>query len=986
MEDVPAALADILPMLPCISSLVEKLPLGEWPLPVDTRKDAADLVELLDYVTSVWQHARSSKCSAETQTETVTSLLAADIAEDLPRGSRAHWLGPLQKQFAGKSDRIPAVLNAFVKQHSEEIQNRTVAALTQDTKYVFAQGVLANLREGFLLLSTNCKSAINRQVRMATAAMVCGSNFAENDISAWKVGQYLGLRSNVVEAGLIGRQNLIRGAALSNTEREKLKLLDNVCESPRQLTTRLSDSVRELARKFWLSSENTRVSPCKKDVILARDVSGAVEVPRRMVSKHWLEVSQLTLFRRFQLANPHLKIGVRSFERCKPHNVVRIRRRDNISCCCRYHEDMRMVLGGFHKAREALHSGCLCLNAACCPRVTWKAGSKRMRIEGTELTCGIIEVGTSTSTFAESLLCPRPGDTHRIECLLGTCADCGGLSNLKLCESELSSDLLFPWSCYETVDIGRVNEEGKPIRRLQFVQRSTTMLHLVHKLQILLLGHAPGKSNNCRCKGTFVVNTAPANQPQTLEVRDFNGVGGCPFLRPYAYHTFMALHQHRQYRRCIEELPLGHCCLVFDFSENHKLNIPRAAQSMHWVVKQATILVCVLWRHAELSVDGIESTLEKPTIIKDYLYWISDDGHHDHHFIAYMRKTVIEDYFLGRGLKKPVFLHEWADGCAAQNKCAPGFHDVATSKAEWHLGVPCQRNFFETAHAKGEQDAAGAHVKHAAATAVISEADKWYAKILDAKDLYNFCLDRLTRRADCSFAKARASFNARFFYFVPEDPLHEEEGGLRAVDRSATPSFRSVDGTQRMHSVRAGVGEGQLLFRDRTCYCTHCYAQCALPIPSSEGCLESLRVDAWRDVVLRLEGGEQGNPAQLLVDTYGLGLSLEVRRGSTFAVRRAPGDNAHLYYLVKALSTSKQVGWEGATDDYGVVHGSEAWVISGRYYEWKDELERDGYTLDTTRKCLVPSEAVVCSDVCLIRRGGAYHISDREHQRLLALV
>ena len=85
-----------------------------------------------------------------------------------------------------------------------------------------------------------------------------------------------------------------------------------------------------------------------------------------------------------------------------------------------------------------------------------------------------------------------------------------------------------------------------------------------------------------------------------------------------------------------------------------------------------------------------------------------------------------------------------------------------------------------------------------------------------------------------------------------------------------------------------------------------------------------------------------------------------MRRGSTFAVRRAPGDNAHMYYLVKALSASKQLGWEGATDDYGVVHGPEAWVISGRYYEWKDELERDEYTLDTTKKCLVPSEAVVC--------------------------
>ena len=102
---------------------------------------------------------------------------------------------------------------------------------------------------------------------------------------------------------------------------------------------------------------------------------------------------------------------------------------------------------------------------------------------------------------------------------------------------------------------------------------------------------------------------------------------------------------------------------------------------------------------------------------------------------------------------------------------------MASSKYEWSLGVPCQRNFFETAHAKGEQDGAGAHVKHAAAAAVISEGDKWYAKILCAADLYAFCCERLSRRADTSYAKARASFNQRFFYLVPEDALHVEPGG-----------------------------------------------------------------------------------------------------------------------------------------------------------------------------------------------------------------
>ena len=155
--------------------------------------------------------------------------------------------------------------------------------------------------------------------------------------------------------------------------------------------------------------------------------------------------------------------------------------------------------------------------------------------------------------------------------------------------------------------------------------------------------------------------------------------------------------------------------------------------------------------------------------------------------------------------------------------------------------------------------------------------------------------------------------------------------------------------------------------------------------PDSAGCLEKSHVDAWREGELRVDGGEQ-NPARLMVEEYSEGVSLEVRRGCTFAVRRAPDDKTHMYYLVKALSQSKQVGWQGARDDYEASHGPGAWVISGRYYEWKDEVERDDYILDTTKKCLVPSEAVIASDVRLVRRGDGFDISDREHERILALV
>jgi len=531
-----------------------------------------------------------------------------------------------------------------------------------------------------------------------------------------------------------------------------------------------------------------------------------------------------------------------------------------------------------------------------------------------------------------------------------------------------------------------MDDDGKEIRRLQFVQKKTKLTALISKLQTLLLGHEPGSSPNCECKGHFLANSAAAGNPETWAWRKLEGSGDCPFLRPYAYHTFMALHQQRQFQTCVRDLPLGHAVFLFDFSENHSLNIPREAQSLHWVVKQATILVCVVWRHACMAVDGVESTAENPVLVKDYIYLMSDDRKHDHRFIQYMRELIIREYFIGRGLAKPIFIHKWAGGCAGQNKCAAGFADVASSKYEWSLGVPCQRNFFETAHAKGEQDGAGAHVKHAAAVAVISEGDKWYAKILCAADLYAFCCERLSRRADTSYAKARASFNQRFFYLVPEDALHEEPGGRQAVDHTVSAAYQSVDGTQRLHSVRGGSAEGTLMVRERTCYCVHCYAECVRPDPGSDGCLERSHVDAWRDVELRPATGADAVRIRNMVEEYAAGVSVAVRRGAIMAVKKDPADSSHAYYLVKALSAVTEVGGRARRDDYGQTFAPGDSVISGRYFEWADQNVRDAYSLDTSKKCIIPCEAVLACDVRLHKRGDRYQIPPREHERLFALL
>ncbi|KAK3238091.1 hypothetical protein CYMTET_51873 [Cymbomonas tetramitiformis] len=123
-----------------------------------------------------------------------------------------------------------------------------------------------------------------------------------------------------------------------------------------------------------------------------------------------------------------------------------------------------------------------------------------------------------------------------------------------------------------------------------------------------------------------------------------------------------------------------------------------------------------------------------------------------------------------------------------------------------------------------------------------------------------------------------------------------------------------------------------------------------------------------------------------MVEEYAAGVSVAVRRGSIMAVKKDPTDASHAYYLVKALSGVTEVGGRIRRDDYRQTFAPGDSVISGRYFEWTDPNVRDTYTLDTSKKCLIPCEAVLACDVRLVKRGDVHMLPLREHQRLLALL
>lgn len=95
---------------------------------------------------------------------------------------------------------------------------------------------------------------------------------------------------------------------------------------------------------------------------------------------------------------------------------------------------------------------------------------------------------------------------------------------------------------------------------------------------------------------------------------------------------------------------------------------------------------------------------------------ISDHLTQDHDSVLHIQKLISKHLEESNCTIKK--MHEFTDGCAGQYKSRHCYGNLSCSLAT--LGYTVQRNYFATSHAKGEQDAAGSHVKQKATSAVLS--------------------------------------------------------------------------------------------------------------------------------------------------------------------------------------------------------------------------------------------------------------------------
>jgi len=124
----------------------------------------------------------------------------------------------------------------------------------------------------------------------------------------------------------------------------------------------------------------------------------------------------------------------------------------------------------------------------------------------------------------------------------------------------------------------------------------------------------------------------------------------------------------------LTSLPLDHVVCIHDYSENFSCQYQDQIQTLYFSQTQASIYVTILHRHALLGLDGIESSVEEPSIITEHLFTISPGTKHDHDSVHGCRENVAL-YLKSINYNLEV-MHEWTDGCTAQYKSRHCLGDV----------------------------------------------------------------------------------------------------------------------------------------------------------------------------------------------------------------------------------------------------------------------------------------------------------------------
>ena len=226
----------------------------------------------------------------------------------------------------------------------------------------------------------------------------------------------------------------------------------------------------------------------------------------------------------------------------------------------------------------------------------------------------------------------------------------------------------------------------------------------------------------------------------------------------------MAKWQRNQMDSLLEHFPMGHAVRVHDHSEGYSCRQLDKIQSEYFDVAKVSLHVTILYHHAVEDFDDESSTEDEPNIIKEHLFVISDDTVQDQDSVHKVQQLV--QGYLSHIHYTVEKMHNFTDGFTAQYKSRHCVGNLSCSLA--NFGYTIQRNYFETSHAKGEQDAAGSNIKQKISQVVLYRT----TTINSAKAMHEYLEADFTQPASNA-----VHLKQRVFFYVPS------EGG-EAVSRN----------------------------------------------------------------------------------------------------------------------------------------------------------------------------------------------------------
>ncbi len=217
---------------------------------------------------------------------------------------------------------------------------------------------------------------------------------------------------------------------LNSAIKKKGSLLEKCFVPRKKRKDAIPDDHLKIAKDYWKSK--SRPTGDKRDI--KRKRIGLKSYKEH--AKHVLDKTEREIYLEFKQEHPEIKMGQTSFTKCKPYFVVPARRKDRVTCLCRKHFEIRLVL------LKACAKFCsTCQNNGSIDPATYPALN-------------------STKDVAQMTLCQKQGDYYGIPCLTRTCDNCG-VDRLRLSNQELdySENVKVKWQRYGYIEVGE-KEDG----------------------------------------------------------------------------------------------------------------------------------------------------------------------------------------------------------------------------------------------------------------------------------------------------------------------------------------------------------------------------------------------------------------------------------------------------------------------------------------------------------------------------------------------